>query len=299
MRKYFWAAITLLILASCSENEVKWDATGTFEATQVVVSAEENGQIEMLYLSDGQHLSQGEIVGLIDTVQLSLLEKQLIASQSASAGRSQDLKKQIAATEQQIEWQVSEKERFMKLAKQNAATQKQVDDIANQIAVLRKQLAAQRSTIERANQSVTDDSQAIEIQIDQVRDRLKKCRVESPIAGTVLVRYAEAGEFATTGKPIFMVANMDKVYLRAYITADQLTKMKLDQNVLVYSDFGADGQREYAGRVEWISDRAEFTPKTIQTRNERANLVYAVKIAVVNDGYLKIGMYGQMKLAND
>lgn len=299
MKNYSWSLVLVFLAVGCSNGEVEWDATGTFEATEVTVSAEENGQIEWLKLVDGQLLAAGEEVGLIDTVQLDLMRRQLIASRSASEARRQDLAKQIAATEQQIEWQTSEKVRFEKLFKQNAATQKQVDDIVNQIAVLKKQLVAQQSTIENANQSVTDDGRALEIQIDQIVDRLTKCHITSPLKGTVLVRFAEGGEFAAVGKPLFTLADMDDVYLRAYITADLLTKMQLGQKVYVYSDFGADGQRKYDGTVEWISSRAEFTPKTIQTRDERANLVYAVKIAVKNDGYLKIGMYGQMKIEGD
>ncbi|MEG1036936.1 MAG: HlyD family efflux transporter periplasmic adaptor subunit [Mucinivorans sp.] len=290
---------TASLLVGCATSEVEWDASGTFEATEIIVSAEENGKIEQLNLVDGEQLLAGQIVGKIDTVQLYLQKEQLIASRSAASARRQDLAKQIAATEQQIQWQRDEMKRFTKLVAQNAATQKQVDDIANQISVLDKQLIAQRSTIEKANQGVTDDSRAMEIQIDQIDDRLKKCRIVSPIDGTVLVRYAEQGEFTGVGKPLFSLANLNQIYLRAYITANLLTQMKIGQQVSVYSDFGAKEQRKYEGIVEWISSRAEFTPKTVQTRDERANLVYAVKIAVQNDGYLKIGMYGQMKISNE
>lgn len=294
MKKYIVTIAVLLV--ACSPKEVNWDATGTFEATEVTVSAEGTGNIIMLSIVDGQLVTANEVVGQIDTVQLYLKKLQLAASRSGSMSRRQDIAKQIAATQEQIRWQESEKQRFSKLMAQNAATQKQVDDIANQILVLQKQLEAQRSTLENSNRSITDESSAIEIQIAQIEDQLAKCRIVSPIEGTVLVRLAEAGEFATSGKPIFTVADMDNIYLRAYITADLLTQTKLGQDVKVYSDFGKQEQREYAGRVEWISSRAEFTPKTIQTRDERANLVYAVKIAVRNDGYLKIGMYGQVIL---
>ncbi|MEG2727446.1 MAG: efflux RND transporter periplasmic adaptor subunit [Mucinivorans sp.] len=292
-------SIVGLITLSCTTSEVKWDASGTFEATQVTVSAEENGKIEELNLVDGEQLTMGQIVGRIDTVQLFLHKSQLLSSMSAASARQQDLAKQIAATEQQITWQKAEQQRFTRLVEQNAATQKQVDDIANQIGVLEKQLIAQRSTIENANRSVKDDSRAIEIQIAQIDDRLKKCHIASPINGTVITRYAEQGEFASLGQPLFVIANLEEIYLRAYITADMLSRMKIGQKVSVYSDFGATEQRRYQGVVDWISSRAEFTPKTVQTRDERANLVYAVKIAVPNDGYLKIGMYGQMILGNE
>lgn len=288
--------VLAVLLTACGTPEVDWDAAGTFEATEVTVSADGNGNILALNLTDGQKVTAGEIVGQIDTVQLYLKKMQLGASRSGTMSRRQDIAKQIAATEEQIRWQESEKSRFTKLLAQNAATQKQVDDIANQIAVLQRQLVAQRSTLENSNRSITDESSALEIQIAQIEDQLRKCRIISPINGTVLVRLAEAGEYATAGKPIFTVADMENVYLRAYITADLLTQIQLNQDVKVYSDFGAAEQREYAGRVEWIASKAEFTPKTIQTRDERANLVYAVKVAVKNDGYLKIGMYGQIVL---
>lgn len=295
MNKIF-LIVLLLPLIACGTKEVKWDATGVFEATEVVVSAEGNGNLVELNITEGQTVDPSEVIGHIDTVQLHLKRLQLLSQNRGTLSRRQDIAKQIAATEEQIRWQKSEKERFTKLLSLNAATAKQVDDIANQIMVLEKQLVAQRSTLENSNRSITDESSAIEIQVAQIEDQLLKCRVMSPIRGTVLVKYAEQGEYAQTGKPLFEVVDMDDIFLRAYITADQLTRMQLGQSVKVYSDFGATEQREYDGTVTWISSRSEFTPKTIQTRDERANLVYAVKIAVHNDGYLKIGMYGQMVL---
>lgn len=294
MKKY--TILMALLLSGCGTKEVNWSATGTFEATEVTVSAEEIGRLVSLHIEQGQLLTQNEKVGLIDTVQLHLKQLQLLSNRSGAMNRRQDIAKQIAATQQQIAWQTQERARYETLVSQNAATKKQVDDIVNQIAVLNKQLIAQQSSLERANQGLTDEGQAIEVQIAQVADQLQKCRIVSPIAGTVLVKFAEQGEYATSGKPLFTVANMEQIFLRAYITADQLTQLKLGQNVKVYADFGADQQREYNGRVEWIAAKSEFTPKSIQTRDERANLVYAVKIAVKNDGYLKIGMYGQVVL---
>lgn len=295
MKKYI-LLLALFALAACDTKDVKFDATGTFEATEVTVSAEGTGAIEWLELADGQILDSGQVVGVIDTVQLHLKRRQLIASRSGAMSRRLNIAGQIGAIQQQIEWQRSEQQRFEKLVKQNAATEKQVDDIRNNIAVLRRQLTAQTEQLQSVNNSITDEAMALEVQISQVEDQIQKCVISSPIKGTVLIRYAERGEFAATGHPLFMVADMEKIYLRAYITADQLTQMKLGQAVSVYSDFGASGQREYSGVIEWISSRAEFTPKTIQTRDERANMVYAVKVAVQNDGYLKIGMYGQIQL---
>lgn len=288
--------ISALFVTSCGSDKVKWDATGTFEATEITVSAEVNGSLLMFAVEEGTQLEEGRLVGQIDTVQLYLKKLQLIASRSSAMSSRQDIAKQIAATEQQIEFQTSEKKRFETLLSQNAATGKQVDDIVNQIAVLKKQLSAQRSSLETSNKSITENGESLEIQIAQVEDQLKKCRIVSPVTGTALVNFVEEGEYATTGKPLFTVADMTNIYLRAYITADQLTQMKLGDSVKVYCDFGKESEHEYPGRVEWISSKAEFTPKTIQTREERANQVYAVKIAVVNDGYLKIGMYGEVVL---
>lgn len=292
--KFFLTISLASLCVACGTKEVAWDATGTFEATQITVSAQGNGEIEWLSLYDGQQLDSAQVVGIIDTIQLSLKKAQLVASRSGAMSRRADIAKQIASIEQQIAWQSEELKRYQALVKNSAATQKQVDDISNQISVLNRELVAQRSTLENTNRSITDDGRAIEVQIAQNEDMLSKCYITSPIKGTVLVRLMEAAEYATTGKPIFEIADMNDMYIRAYITANQLTQMKLGQSVKVYSDFGAESQRQYDGVVQWISSRAEFTPKTIQTRDERANLVYAVKISVRNDGYLKIGMYGQV-----
>ena len=219
---------------------------------------------------------------------------QLLASGKAIASKSTDINKQIAATKEQIGKAEYERKRTENLLKENAATQKQIDDIDSQIAVLKKQLEAQISTLQRGNASITEESSAYEIQVAQLDDQLRKCHITSPICGTVLAKYAEAGELATQGKP-YLKWRMYNIFLRAYITADQLSQLKLGDKVKVFSDLGKDDRREYEGTITWISDKSEFTPKTIQTRDERANLVYATKIAVKNDGYIKIGMYGEMK----
>ena len=236
-----------------------------------------------------------EELGCIDTLQLYLKKMQLLASGKAIASKSTDINKQIAATKEQIGKAEYERKRTENLLKENAATQKQIDDIDSQIAVLKKQLEAQISTLQRGNASITEESSAYEIQVAQLDDQLRKCHITSPICGTVLAKYAEAGELATQGKPLFKVADVQHLFLRAYITADQLSQLKLGDKVKVFSDLGKDDRREYEGTITWISDKSEFTPKTIQTRDERANLVYATKIAVKNDGYIKIGMYGEMK----
>lgn len=295
INKYILFTASLMVLTAC-ENGKDYDASGTFEATEVVVSSEANGKIMQFNAEEGQFLKANEEVGCIDTLQLYLKKMQLLTGGKALANKSTDINKQIAATKEQISKAEYEKRRSENLLKENAATQKQIDDIHSQITVLKKQLEAQISTLQRGNASITEESSAYEIQVAQLDDQLRKCHITCPINGTVLTKYTEAGELATQGKPLFKVADVRNMFLRAYITANQLTKMKLGDKVKVFSDLGDDDRREYEGVITWISDKSEFTPKTIQTRDERANLVYAVKIAVKNDGYLKIGMYGEMKM---
>lgn len=299
VKNVLFYAIFLSLTAACGNGNGDYDASGTFESTEIIVSAEANGRIMRFNVEEGDLLKDEQEVGYIDTVQLYLKKMQLLTSVKSVQSRRSDIAKQIAATKEQIAKAEKEKKRNENLLKSNAATQKQVDDIDSQLAVLQKQLAAQISTLQNSNQSVTEESSAMEIQVAQVEDQLQKSHIISPINGTVLSKYAEAGELATQGKPLFKIADIENMYLRAYIIADQLTQMKLGQEVKVFADYGEDGKREYTGKVTWISDKAEFTPKTIQTRDERANLVYAVKIAVKNDGYLKIGMYGEVKILSE
>ena len=299
VKNVLFYAIFLSLTAACGNGNGDYDASGTFESTEIIVSAEANGKIMRFNVEEGDLLKDGQEVGYIDTVQLYLKKMQLLTSVKSVQSRRSDIAKQIAATKEQIAKAEKEKKRNENLLKSNAATQKQVDDIDSQLAVLQKQLAAQISTLQNSNQSVTEESSAMEIQVAQVEDQLQKSHIISPINGTVLSKYAEAGELATQGKPLFKIADIENMYLRAYIIADQLTQMKLGQEVKVFADYGEDGKREYTGKVTWISDKPEFTPKTIQTRDERANLVYAVKIAVKNDGYLKIGMYGEVKILSE
>lgn len=287
----FSIAISSLLI-SCGKSNDDYDAAGTFETTEVIVSAEGTGRILSLDLDEGQVLAPNEIVGAIDSVQLYLRKKQLLTTEKSMQVRRPDVQKQIAAIQQQIATAKTERVRVENLLKANAANQKQLDDINAQIAILEKQLDAQKTTLVTTNQGITDDSEGVKLQVEQVEDQLKKCKITSPIAGTVLVKYAEKGEVAAPGKALFKIADTNNMILRAYITSDQLTGLKIGQKVKVFADSGKNEMKEYAGTLAWISDKSEFTPKTIQTRDERANLVYAVKINVKNDGYLKIGMYG-------
>jgi hypothetical protein len=289
------AIIVSTMLISCGKLKEDADASGTFEATEVIVSAEASGKILSFNVEEGQVLAANQLIGIIDSAQLYLRKEQIITSKKSLQSRRPDIKKQIAAVEQQIATAKTERKRFENLVKANAANQKQVDDIDAQIAILVKQLDAQKTTLVTTNQGITDDSEGVTFQAAQVEDQLTKCRIVSPIAGTVLIKYAEMGEVAAPGKALLKIADMNNMILRAYITADQLTQIKIGQKVKVTSDFGKDDTKEYSGTVAWISSKSEFTPKTIQTRDERANLVYAVKINVKNDGFLKIGMYGDVR----
>jgi hypothetical protein len=263
-----FSAIATSLLSACGNRDGKYDATGTFEATEVVVSSEASGKLMEFNVTEGQLLEQSTQVGYVDTVQLYLKKLQLQANTTAVRSRKQDVNKQIAAIKQQIATQEREKNRWENLVKSNAANQKQVDDINAQIAFLQKQLTAQTSTLENSNASVTGESSALEIQIAQLEDQLQKCHINSPIKGTVLSKYAEQGELAVPGKALFKVADTENLFLRAYVTSDQLSKIKIGQSVKVFADFGANNVKEYPGTVSWISNKSEFTPKGIQTKDE-------------------------------
>lgn len=287
--------LLLLILAGCSRSE-SFDATGTFEATEVTVSAEAPGRILAFDVNEGDRIAQGQTVGTIDTVQLYLQKMQLERQIASVRSNRPDISKQVTALQEQIAQQETERARVKRLLDDGAATTKQLDDIDASLKILNGQLEATLSTLRNNTASIDENSSSIELQIAQVEDRLAKCRIVSPVTGTVLAKYAETGELASTGRPLMKVADLDHIYLRAYFTSEQLAALQLGQEVTVTADFGADEQYEYPGHIIWIASESEFTPKNIQTRNTRANLVYAVKIAVENDGRLKIGLYGEVNL---
>lgn len=289
-------ASIILLLTACGKGNGDYDASGVFETTEVIVSAEANGKIMQLNFIEGQQVEQGKALGYIDTVQLYLKKMQLLTNTSAIKSGRVDIPRQIAAIKQQIATQKNEQKRFENLVKANAANQKQLDDINAQILVLERQLTAQTELLENSNKNISEQSSGLEVQVAQINDQIQKSIICSPINGTILSKYAEQGELATQGRALFKVADIEHMFLRAYITASQLTQVKIGQAVKIYADFGEKEMKEYSGTITWISDKSEFTPKTIQTRDERANLVYAVKIAVKNDGYLKYGMYGELKL---
>lgn len=337
MKKLLLLAIGILMVASCGKDKQDYDATGTFEATEITVSAESAGQLKSFNISEGQVLNNGVTVGQIDARQLTLKrnqlatnneqlaathgqldanKRQLAANKQATSSRQLDLKKQVAAIRQQIENQKRERQRFTELLKDGAVARKQVDDIDYQLQVLKKQLAATEEQIASQNAALADQNKGITAQMEgidaqqavvnaqqagvrsqqaQIDDQIAHTFIKSPITGTVLEKYAEAGEFVAVGKPLFKVANMKRMFIRAYITSAQLKNIRLGQKVKVMADYGKGQRKAYNGVITWISSRSEFTPKTIVTDDERADLVYAIKIQFQNDGYVKIGMYGEVK----
>jgi len=283
------------VIMSCA-GKGSWDATGTFEATEITVSSETAGKILYLNTEEGNTLTAGEVAGVIDTTQLYLQKLQLQKSSAALKSGRPDIQKQVSALREQIAKQEIEKRRVQNLLKDGAATTKQLDDVNSSLKVLNGQLSAQLSSLNNSTASINDNSSAMDLQISQINDKLEKSHIKAPVTGTILAKYSEAGEFANIGRPLFKIADLDNIYLRAYFTSEQLSKIKLGQKVNVTADFGGNKTFDYQGQITWIASESEFTPKTIQTKDSRADMVYAVKIAVKNDGRIKIGMYGEVKL---
>ncbi len=288
------AAATALV--SCRMKAPDFDACGQINATEVTVSAENSGRLITLDIEEGDVLSRGTYVGCIDSVQTYLKKEELISRKASALVKKVDIKCQTEAQYARLENLETELRRFSDLLAKDAGTQKQVDDIESEIAVLKGQIAAAEQNYRQNNENIDRETGTIDVQIAQTEDMLAKCRIKSPIDGTVLTKYAEAGEMVTTGKPLFKVADMENLYVRAYFTTAQLSEVKLGDEVTVIPDNGTREPDRYTGKVTWISDEAEFTPKNIQTRDERADLVYAVKVAVRNDGRLKLGMYAYIVL---
>lgn len=294
MKKIMIFASALLCCACAEKHE--FDATGTFEATEITVSAGNTGEILSFSAEEGATIVANEVVGVIDTMQLYLQREMLRQQQTAILSSRPDIQKQVAALREQISKNEREVNRLRKLQEGGAATGKQLDDAEAQLSILRSQLDATLQTLNASTQTINSNALALDLQMRQLEDKLAKCRISSPCAGTVLVKYAEAGEMAVAGRPLMKVADLENMYLRAYFSSEQLSQIQLGQSVKVIADFGGDEQIEYEGRIAWIASESEFTPKGIQTRNSRANLVYATKIAVKNDGRLKIGLYGEVHL---
>ena len=289
-------AVAILVFSSCTNiNDTSFDASGSFEADETIISAEASGLIKRLDIEEGQILRAGQVIGYIDSVQLSLKKKQLEAQLNAVLGRRPDISVQLSAIQEQLRTAEKERIRIGNLVKGDAATPKQLDDIEAQITVLKKQIEAQRSSLDISSEGLSKDASTLMVQIEQLEDQLLKCKIISPQNGTVLSQYAEVNEMTAIGKPLYKIADLSTIFLRAYISGKQLPQLKLNQNVIVLTDDGEGGFKETEGTVVWINDKAEFTPRTIQTKEERVNMVYAVRVKVRNDGSYKLGMYGEVK----
>ena len=309
MNRKLLTVFIITLFAYCGGNRINADASGTFEAEEVIVSAELSGQLLSFVAEEGRALELGAIAGTIDAKNVALQKEQITATISALSARTTDLEPQVKLLANQLLVQESqyaalekERERTANLLKKDAATGKQLDDIIAQLDVLQKQMAVtrqqinvQKSSIGTQNRGILSESGPLEKRVDQLDEQLEKASIRNPVAGTVLSKYVEQGEFVAVGKPLYKVASLDTLTLRAYITGAQLPTVAIGQPVTVLTD-SADGYRRHRGTITWVSDKAEFTPKTIQTKEERANLVYAIKVRVKNDGLLKIGMYGEILL---
>ena len=282
-----------LLLVACGDKDNTFDATGTFEATVVTVSAEQTGKLLRFDVQEGGKVMAGAEVGCIDTVPLYLKARQIGAVRMVYQAQKPNTATQIAALRQQVAKAQQEVDRYTQLVKDGAANRKILDDSRSQLLVLQRQLAAQSATLGTSTRSLTAQMGTADVEKLQVVDQLRKCHIASPISGFVLEKYAEPGEFAVIGKPLFKVADTERLFLRAYITSRQLQQVRLGQRVTVFADYGNE-KRSYPGIIAWIASKSEFTPKTILTDDERADLVYAMKVAVKNDGKIKIGMYGEV-----
>lgn len=296
MQKIYVLAGVALMMVACGGNEKAYDATGTFEATETTVYAEQSGALLSFSVNEGDMIEAGKEVGLIDTTQTWLKIRQLDATKEVYQSQKPDMERQIAATRQQLSKAQQDEQRYRELVADGAAPSKMLDDASSQVKVLQKQLDAQISSLSTSTRSLDKQTVAANVQIEQLRDMLRKCHIVTPTKGTVLEKYVERGEFVAIGKPLFKIADTEQMFMRAYVTSAQLQNIRIGQQVKVFADYGDGQKKAYDGTVSWISSRSEFTPKTILTDDERADLVYAVKVAIKSDGYVKIGMYGELKL---
>ncbi len=287
-------SLLLVTLISCSKSPDGFDASGSFEAEETIISAEAQGRLTAFRVEEGLELEAGLQVGSVDSVQLYLKKKQLESQITALLGKRPDIPVQLSALQEQLRTAEKERLRMTRLVEGDAAPAKQLDDIVSQVEVLKRQIEAQKSSLSITSGGINKEVLPLRVQIEQVDDQLRRCRIINPVKGTVLTKYAEANEMTSVGKPLYKIADLSEIILRAYVTGNQLPQIRLDQRVKVRTDDGKDGYRETEGTITWISDKAEFTPKAIQTREERASRVYAIKIKVKNDGTYKIGMYGEV-----
>ena len=298
MKKIIAMAGVALVLNACGRKERQYDATGVFEATETTVYAEQTGALLTFNVEEGDTVGQNREVGLIDTTQLWLKMKQAEAMKSVYQSQKPDQEKQIAVTRQQLAKAKQDQQRYKELVADGAAPAKMLDDANSQVEVLQRQLDAQLSSLRVNTNALDKQMAATDVQSEQLRDQIRKCHILVPAKGTVIEKYVERGEFVSAGKPLFKMADTENMFIRAYVTSAQLENIKTGQRATVFADYGNGEKKEYEGRVTWISSRSEFTPKTILTDDERADLVYAVKVAIKGDGYVKMGMYGEVLFAS-
>ena len=294
MKKIIAMAGVALVLNACGRKERQYDATGVFEATETTVYAEQTGALLTFNVEEGDTVGRNREVGLIDTTQLWLKMKQAEAMKSVYQSQKPEQEKQIAVTRQQLAKAKQDQQRYKELVADGAAPGKMLDDANSQVEVLQRQLDAQLSSLRVNTNALDKQMDATDVQAEQLRDQIRKCHILVPAKGTVIEKYVERGEFVSAGKPLFRMADTENMFIRAYVTSAQLENIKTGQKATVFADYGNGGKKEYEGRVTWISSRSEFTPKTILTDDERADLVYAVKVAIKGDGYVKMGMYGEV-----
>lgn len=293
-----WTIGLAMVLASCGDKEQKNDATGVFEATETTIAAEQSGTLMAFGVCEGDEIAAGKEVGLIDTTQIWLKIKQMGATKQVYQSQKPDMEVQIAVTRQQLDKAKQEQQRYKELVSDGAAPSKMLDDATSQVELLEKQLKALVSTLNTQLSTLNSQLSTTDVQVSQLMDQLRKCHVIAPVKGTVLEKYVEKGEFVAIGKPLFKMADTKSMFIRAYVTSAQLKNIRVGQKAKVFADYGNGQKKEYEGVVSWISSRSEFTPKTILTDDERADQVYALKVAVKNDGYIKIGMYGEVQFNN-
>ena len=286
--------VCVALLYSCSSEKNEADAVGSFEAIETMVSAEANGKIMQFAVEEGDQLKAGDTVGSIDSTQLYLSKLQLIQNKKAVLSSRPDINAQLEALQRELDNAINDKKRIERLVAGEVASQKQLDDANSRIDILQSRIEAQKSLLGTNTSAIDEQASVVNTQLAQIEDQLKKCRIINPLPGTVLATYVNPFEMTSVGRPLYKVANLDEIILRAYITSDQFVNIKTGQTVDVMVDNEKGGTRKFPGTISWINNQAEFTPKTIQTRNERANLVYAIKVKVKNDGTLKIGMYGEV-----
>ncbi|HET6557580.1 MAG TPA: HlyD family efflux transporter periplasmic adaptor subunit [Prolixibacteraceae bacterium] len=290
MNKLSLIVLVLLMLAACKNDQEQSDAYGNFEAVETIVSAETAGKLLKMEARQGDQMEAGQLIALIDTTEIILKREQTKAQLSASETKRQNVTAQINVLKEQKKNVQTTQERLSKMFADQAATRQQMDDINGQLNVLDKQIVSTNTQF----QLIASEMEVIKRQLDLLDEQLEKCRVNSPIRGTVLETYLETGELVTPGKPVLKMADLSNLELRAYVSGEQLEKVKLGNDVKVLIDSGSEQMQPFTGKISWISSEAEFTPRIIQTREERVKLMYALKIVVPNDGRLKIGMPGEV-----